>query len=707
MIVNLSWQADNWQGKFTEEDAKVSKHRHVTSGNMPNESWNFDFSNHIIDNWKYGFFQYGEAPTKFHKNKGIVFMSSKGYIVGLYGKAEVLIQKEIDNLHKVFGKEFYTTLRAPIEYCINWKSPTVLPIDRERHFAGKKRVGMIGFTYIDDEHAKNILHDAIAAHHDSPDIQQKIREVESAVFFTQRFFLEISSSTNGYMGQVLSSPQKSSDNKNQPQYDRMKELVPGDIVLHLRNINGGYIEGVSIIAEPYREIIYESDNRPGYEVKLKDYQLLKTNFARPDFLLNPKIETILNQLLEMNRQPEYSQLFYTKTLNISQNAHLTRLYPNIVYAWNDIYKEMSGENLPHVILPVSNKSGSEEPQPEMITKMMNMTNRTRNIILYGPPGTGKTYWSRKFAEVLLKPQLVKPVLKKQPEMGGTTSIDEYVSFVTFHQSFSYEEFVEGLKPMISDVAESDKGEIQYGIVKGVFRRICDKAYTAYKLDGVDAPNYLLVIDEINRANIAKVFGELITLIEDDKRLGNDNELSVILPYSCERFGIPPNLYIIGTMNTADRSIALLDLALRRRFTFMEVMPEPSLLQTVQGVNLSNLLSRLNEYISILIDRDHQIGHSYLMGVNDIGDLHFAWYHRVMPLLQEYFYNDGAKLYAVLGNSFIKKMDAVSNVSTRLTEFYDSDMPGYELKQLEGESFIAALRSLISGVDSTSDMPEDN
>ena len=245
---------------------------------------------------------------------------------------------------------------------------------------------------------------------------------------------------------------------------------------------------------------------------------------------------------------------------------------------------------------------------KLTTSIKRSIAHTHNLILYGPPGTGKTYIAKTITDLIIAEQVEnnnKPFKDNSFSLLSTTS--RYSDYITFHQSFSYEDFVEGLKPEIKN------GEITYSVVDGIFRDICKRAKNDPK------NSYFLIIDEINRANIAKVFGELITLLEDDKRLGQKNELLVNLPYSKQSFGVPSNLYIIGTMNTSDRSIALLDIALRRRFTFIEIMPDPELLKntTIEGINLGELLENINEKITNLIGRDYQLGHSYLMNIEDI------------------------------------------------------------------------------------------
>lgn len=306
-----------------------------------------------------------------------------------------------------------------------------------------------------------------------------------------------------------------------------------------------------------------------------------------------------------------------------------------------------------------------------------------NAILYGPPGTGKTYNSILYSlGIATEKEVIISGIKNNTETISDKEINEFnilkekgqVEFITFHQSYSYEDFVEGIRPTLAtkdNEIKEDNKDLKYTIHSGIFKNICKRA-----IDNPDK-NYVLIIDEINRGNISKIFGELITLLEPTKRLGEAEELKIRLPYSGKEFGIPKNLYILGTMNTADRSIALLDIALRRRFNFIEMPPKYNILKTIdceEGViNLQNLLEAINTRIEFLLDKDHLIGHSYLVNVKSFDDLKEVFRSSIIPLLQEYFYDDFEKIRVVLNigdnyndkESFIIKKEIPQNFSETL------------------------------------------
>ena len=281
-----------------------------------------------------------------------------------------------------------------------------------------------------------------------------------------------------------------------------------------------------------------------------------------------------------------------------------------------------------------------------------------NTILYGPPGTGKTYNSMFYSVGIVEKDKSIFNMKNNDE-DIFKKFKEYksknlIKFITFHQSYGYEDFIEGIRPDL----DNENRDLKYTLHSGIFKDICNKAKSDIR------NNYVLIIDEINRGNISKIFGELISLIEPSKREGNKEELEVILPYSKESFTIPKNLYILGTMNTADRSIALLDIALRRRFYFIEMMPRYDIFKDIKinDIDLGLLLSTINERIEFLLDREHTIGHSYFLNISSFEDLISVFKNSIMPLLTEYFYDDFEKIKLVLrDNGFINSKSLSENL----------------------------------------------
>lgn len=287
----------------------------------------------------------------------------------------------------------------------------------------------------------------------------------------------------------------------------------------------------------------------------------------------------------------------------------------------------------------------------------------KNMILYGPPGTGKTYNTVKYAVAICEG---KP-LSEYDQIDYVDILRKYenykaegrIAFTTFHQSYGYEEFIEGIKPvLISGDSENKSKDIQYDVMPGLFKSFCKIASMKWDEDEGEEP-CVFIIDEINRGNISKIFGELITLIEETKRADAEEAMETTLPYSGETFSVPNNVYILGTMNTADRSIALMDTALRRRFDFEEMMPDSKVLSGVtikdngETLDVARMLDVINERIEFLYDREHTIGHAFFTKLIDnpsFDVLADIFRLKVLPLLQEYFYEDYAKIQLVLGDN---------------------------------------------------------
>ncbi|WP_137288126.1 MrcB family domain-containing protein [Natronorubrum halophilum] len=326
----------------------------------------------------------------------------------------------------------------------------------------------------------------------------------------------------------------------------------------------------------------------------------------------------------------------------------------------------------------------DEESPNRADEIASQLLSTGQIIFHGPPGTGKTHTAQKFSRWWLNERLEQPT-------------EEQLRIVTFHPSFNYEDFLEGLT-----AKQDETGTVTYDIEDGIFKRICRDAERAYRDadDPSEADPYILIIDEINRGNLAKIFGETITQLERNKRLGADEEVTVELAHSGDEFGIPPNLYVIGTMNTADRSIALVDAALRRRFSFFSFPPNydvfteeydfgsievDEIVDDSPGFKqlLNNSIAALQVINANILDsgelgKGKRIGHSYLLGLHSAKDVRDAWYYNILPLLEEYYFEELGRLQA----SVFETEDCdLFDVENRRTADFDIETLDAELERL--------------------------
>lgn len=615
-----------------------------------------------------------------------------------------------------------------------------------------------------------------------------------------------------------------------------------NITVHIENIDYKYFkEATKILANKnekyFNRIIKAEEYLNQYtRNKIKPGQL--SQMFRSLIIVNPINFSLINKE-HINKVLKY--FFKTLSLNSLKDSSLDSTIKNLNFvvetishsegAINDIDKFKIlwyiKDSLEEKTAQTNVEEKESQKQENIEVKMENrLLEKKKQVILYGPAGTGKTY-------------SVKEIISNFDSLKSEGKL----KFVTFHQSFAYEEFIEGIKPKLDSSSEENK--IEYEIINGIFKDICESAilnaieknsnvlseektilsnfnslytkllesleeknlrlktkngkefivrinenenincfpegstaqdpyylvskdrlrklyenkdkvdsvtsikeiiggahYSYYytileelvkqkpeesskKLESSDkkellkkfydldrdsrtkifqnAEPHYLIIDEINRGNISKIFGELITLLEASKRLGEKDEIITELPYSYNngnsKFGVPPNLFIIGTMNTSDKSLASLDIALRRRFGFHKMLPNYELLKDkeINTIPLNNLLQSLNERIEILIDEDHIIGHSYFIDMNlDLDSLRSCFYDEIVPLLEEYFFNDVRKIKFVIGTEFYESK--ITEDKFRKLKDLDSELIDennlFKLKKLSDDDFVSALKKII-------------
>lgn len=615
--------------------------------------------------------------------------------------------------------------------------------------------------------------------------------------------------------------------------EKIDDLITNYIVedKELLSLHSDYLNKVPFKDEYYnilaQDIIYQVLEKLPRQNANKDY---KKEFQQ---WLNAKTKETSNKVSSyMQALNILSEILNENIFKVSDIGYLNELYDDLVLEQrneNGKYyyaKSPSYGSNGYYSASIKEYISFHQELLENVMSTLQTSTVPLNQILYGPPGTGKTYHTINKAIAIANPDfninqdrsIVKSEYQRLVENGQ-------IVFTTFHQSMSYEDFVEGIKPFVVEDDEGNK-QVIYEVCDGIIKEIVnnakdikevdknekhnsfddawnqlielvnealsvgneyrlniltpnlrmvikditsngnlklkpskggDKEYlvsysrakklqesfpdlsvvknidkefrsaiggmnsTAYwsvlnfintkiaennpqkpLINNDSKKNFVLIIDEINRGNVSAIFGELITLIEDNKRLGNKESLEVLLPYSKEKFSVPSNLYIIGTMNTADRSVEALDTALRRRFVFEEMLPQPNILnQQLFGYNASDILEKINKRIEKLIDRDHCIGHAYFLHKNEETIIE-SFYKNIIPLLQEYFFGDYGKIGLVLGKGFVDLKPKEDSVFAEFIYDYVDELESkpiyeiidYRVHPKEGLTFADAIQVLM-------------
>ncbi len=662
LIANITWNSKDW--KEVSEDA--SGHAWVGGANIPHESWNFDLDNVRNPADKvYGFAKFTHPPKVEGSNNLIVFYS-QNKIVGFYGKAEILKYwvaiNEQESYNLIGEKDLAVVLENKIE---NLKEKGFLE--------DKERVGQVGFSYLEKtETVLKIIDEAIGL---NPTQSKELNKIKDWVINNTQ---SKSSNTDIDMkepelNQIFFGPPGTGKTYNtineaikiadpefyKANHDNRDELKKRFKLLLLNNDN----ENVGQIGFTtfHQSMSYEDfiegikPVKPEATDTYLKYEIQEGIFKRICRIANDSINAVdvkPDSLLSLSQDEFDRAHFYKMSLGNSQSDLDNEIYDYciqnncIALGWGDGY-DYTGKD-EKSIKEFAIEKGIERFSVTAINQFKILLKVGDYVII-----SNGNYYVR--------------------AIGKVVGEYEYREEAPFANSSLYNQFrnVEWIFtdksiPATEIYNKNLSQQTIYQLIKSEIKQeffVKDKKVDLVKLPK-NPKNYVLIIDEINRGNVSSIFGELITLIEKDKRAGTDEELSVVLPYSKKEFKVPQNVFIIGTMNTADRSIEALDTALRRRFSFREMPPKPELILLegklkdkngkIDDIDVVEILKVMNDRIEKLIDKDHKIGHSYFLGIETLDELKQAFKDKVIPLLEEYFFGDFGKISLVLGSSFITK-----------------------------------------------------
>jgi len=679
LLVNLTWNSNNW----TSPSGDKSNHDWVKNGGVPMESWNFDRE----AKWNTPDTLYGNATfTNRPQFSGpaIFLFHSQNKIVGFYGEAALCDRKIGENEKNLQG-------RRELSFVLENK------IDRAKesgYLEDKQRIGQTGFNYLrKDQTVLDILDKALML---NPGQSSQINALKKWFIGTASPKNPAQNNMQQPKNQILFGPPGTG--KTYQTINKALEIIAEKEKLELdwkdrsavKALYDGRVQAGQIVFTTFHQSLGYEDFIEGIKPQKPAAEGSPISYLVEPGLFKALCDNATSplQLTRQNSESFQSAAFFKMSLGgkLRPDIHDYCLHHNVIGLGYGSDEDFSA--LAQLKTWESFRDTFRENYPALVAE-----SRYNIQALY-------IFQRMKIGDIVV-------VTKGNQTIDAVGRITgDY--FYSSESPIEYHQFrpVEWLAKNINQSPENFFGKniSQQTIYEFYPEDVNRDAFRQFFNTGTSGPkNYVMIIDEINRGNVSAIFGELITCIEESKRLGRPEAVRVTLPYSKDSFGVPENVYLIGTMNTADRSVEALDTALRRRFSFTEMLPMENheLLTEVEGIDLKGKLKKINLRLEKLISRDHTIGHSFLLSLDGHQALYDAFYNKIIPLLQEYFFGDYGKIGLVLGSAFIAE-DPASKTGESLFasfDYQDQDLlmekKVYRIEKFENDTigFLNAVREI--------------